>query len=60
MRRKIPSPYKPDILIAYQFAVIVLFAFALFVVLTQTPPEEPPVCTLGSAEALFTNCRGTK
>jgi hypothetical protein len=58
MRRKIPSPCKPDILIAYKFAVIVLFALALLVVVTRTPPEESPACTLGSAEALFTNCRG--
>jgi hypothetical protein len=56
MRRKISGPYS---LFAYQFAAISLVAFALFVLMTRTPPEEPPACTLGSAEALFTNCRGS-
>ena len=55
MRRRIRRPYS---LFAYGFAAISLVAFALFVVMTRTPREEPPACTLGSAEALFTNCRG--
>jgi hypothetical protein len=46
MRIKIPSPCKPDILIANQFAVIVLFALALLVVVTRMPQRNPLLARL--------------
>ena len=55
-----PKKTRQPNLIACQFVAIVLVVLALLMVVVtrMTPSEQPPACTLGSAEALFTDCQG--